>query len=199
MRNLIWVLICSCILFACGPSTKIENSWHDPNVTKDQSQISKFVVMALLKNEATRRITEDNLARMYSGKAVQSYTILGMGQLVENEQYYTDKFKELGFDGAIVMRLVKVEKEVGYVPGTYPGYYGSWYGYYNYAWGGFYSPAYITTDQTYYVETNVYSFSQNKLIYTCTTSTVDPNNSTTMLDEVIKTVNNDLKAKSIIK
>src|SRR6266851_4984708 len=113
-------------LAACGPSTHIVDSWRDPDVVVDTSNIHQFVIAALLKNQSVRREVEDEIAAQFPGKGVQSYKELGEGDLKDDEAEYNQKLKNDGFDGIVMMRLVDVNKSTRYVPGTYPMYYGSW-------------------------------------------------------------------------
>lgn len=199
MKKYLLFLVIVSTIFSCGPSTKIVNSWRDPQVTIDTADIHKFVVAALLKNETVRRSVEDQMAAMYPGKAVQSYVIFGITELKENEDAYAQKLKGEGYDGVVVMRLVKVDKDSRYVPGSYPAYYGTWRGYYGYAWPNYYDPGYYTTDKTYYVEVNVYSLKKNKLIWSGVTSTINPTSGDQLFTGVVKAVNQKMKEEGFIK
>ena len=190
------IFIC---LASCGPSTKIVDSWRDPAVVVNTSQLNKFVVAALLKNEGVRKRTEDLMASYYPGKAVQSYKELGSSELKENEEFYNKKLKQEGFDGIVVMRIVKVDKDQRYVPGSYPVYYRTWRGYYATVWPQYYDPGYFTTDKTYYVEVNVYSVTDNKLVWSGTTSTINPSGNTELFDSVVKAVDKRMKKEGFIK
>ena len=59
------------LLAACGTQTHIIDSWRDPEVVVDTAKIHQFVVGALLKNQATRHLVEDDMAARFPGKAVQ--------------------------------------------------------------------------------------------------------------------------------
>lgn len=165
---------------SCGSNTSIVNSWRDPDVTITQEQFKKVLVVALVKDEASRRITENRIAAS-SPIFKTSYQYLNATSQLSQEQ----KLKVLqdeNFDGVISMRLVSKEKEVNYVPGTYTGMYyggfdgmytgmygygfGNWYGMYS---PNFYDPGYYQETTSYMVETNVFSLKQNKLIWTGTT------------------------------
>jgi len=198
MKKIVFLLVTACCS-ACFAPTKIVNSWRDPSVTVDTSSIKKFMVAALLKNELVRRRTEDKMASLYPGKAVQSYVELGLSELKETEDFYSRKFKDEGYDGVVVMRLVKVSNENIYVPGAYPPYYGSWRMYYGYAYPSYYDPGYYAIDKTYYVEVNVYSLKRDKLIWTGITSTINPSGGDALFDEVIKTINRKMKEQGFIR
>lgn len=194
-----FLLAISLVVAACSPATRIEKSWRDPSVTVDTSTIHKFLVAALLRDESTRHIAEDKMAALYPGKAVPSYNVLGTGELKQGEEFYKAKLKDEGYDGVVVIRLVNVEKDQWYVPGNYPTYYRGWYGYYRYASPYFYDPGYYTTDKTFYAETNVYSLRRDKLIWTGITSTINPANSNSLVDEIIKVVNKKMQDEKFIE
>jgi hypothetical protein len=162
------------LLASCVTSTHIVESWRDPSVVVDTAMIHQFVVAALLKSQTTRHVVEDDMAARFPGKAVQSYKVLGDDELKGDEDMYNQKLKAAGFDGVVVMQLVDVNKQTRYVPGSYPVYFGSWRRYWGYSWAGYYDPGYYTTDKSYDVEVTVYSLKRDKLIWTATTSTVDP-------------------------
>ncbi|MFN8133972.1 MAG: hypothetical protein U0Z17_01615 [Bacteroidales bacterium] len=98
------------------------------------------------------------------------------------------------------MRLTTIEKSVSYNQGTYyGGYYGSrGYGYHGY-YGGGYAPGYYSEDKTFMVETNFYSVKDRKLLWSGTTSTLNPSSLDKSLDQIIYTIRYELQKKGIIK
>ena len=200
MKKTIFFLALSVYLIACSPSTQITSSWRAPGVTIDTAQLHKFVVAALIKNQSARRNVEDNMASYMPGKAQQSYLEFGQDSLTGTDDAYNQKLKSEGYDGMVIMRLLNVDKDNHYVPGNYPVYYHSWRGYWNYSWPGFYSPGYYTTDKTYIIEVNVYSLTENKLIWSGTTSTVNPgSNNNQLYNDVSKAVYNKMKSEGFLK
>ena len=198
MKKNIIVAALAFALASCGTSTKIVNSWRDPAVTVNSAALHKFVVAALMRNEATRRTVEDKMAAMYPGKAVPSYSIFGMDELKDSDDVYNQKLKNEGYDGIVVMRFLKVDKSTRYVPGSYPLYYGSWRGYWRSAWAGYYDPGYYTTDKTYNVEVNVYSLIRGKMVWSGETSTVDPGGSEALYESVLKAVTKKMKTEGFL-
>ena len=185
-------------LNGCGPSTRIVNSWRDPDVVVHTNELHKFVVAALLKNESVRRETDDKMASLNPGKAVPSYKIFGSTQIKESDEYYMNKLKQEGYDGVVILRITKVDKDSRYVPGSYPAYYGSWQGYYGVAWGGYYDPGYYTTDKTFYVEVNVYSLPRDKLVWTGVTATINPSSGNELFNAVINSVQQKMKDEGFL-
>jgi hypothetical protein len=178
------------LLVACGPTTKLEKSWADPSLTASTIKaFTKILVVAPLKDEASKRIAEDKIAaQLKTGVAVQSYSYLLATDT--DQKLVEEKLKKDGFDGVILMRLKDVEKTTSYTPGTS---YGGWYGY-RYA-----SPGYVSTDKTFIVETNFYSLASGKLLWSGTTSTLNPTTLDQSLDGIISTLKYELQRRGLVK
>lgn len=184
------------LMFACGPSTKLEKSWADPSFNAATTQpFNKVLIIAPLKDEASQRSAEDKIARqLKQGVGVQSYTYLSTADSVK--AVVDAKLLKDGFDGIIVMKLKEVEKSTSYVQGSsYGGYYG-YRGYYGY---GSYSPGYYTEDKTFMVETNLYSIRDNKLLWSGTTSSLNPTSFEKTIDQIIYTIKYELQKKGFLK
>jgi len=219
MRKTILTLCVSALMASCSPSTKLENSWRDPAVTINHTTFNKIMVAALLKNESTRRSVEEQLVERLKGKGIPSYTMLMVKDMTpENEERLKQKFDEKGIDGAIVMRLVDVNKKVAYVPGStnvsaayampagavpyganpYGAYGGGFYGYYGMSYSSYSSPGYYEESKTYYVETSLFSLKDNKLIWAGTTSSSNPDNLDKMINDIAGVISYQMRAEGFI-
>lgn len=178
------------LFFACTPTTQLEKSWVDPSLTPGSFQpFNKVLVVASMADESSKRIAEDKIvAQLKSGTGVQAYTYLLPSDT--NDKALDIKLKKDGFDGIILMRLKSVDKSVSYVEGTG---YGGWYGY------RYSSPGYYSEDKTYIVETNIYSLETNKLLWTGTTSSLNPGKLNQMLDAIIAVDKAELVKQGLIK
>lgn len=192
------------LMFACSPATKLEKSWSDPSFTPTMKPFTKVLVIAPLRDVNSQRIAEDKLvSTLREGVVgVQSYSYLQPSDTAIS--IVESKLKKDGFDGMIVMRLTTVEKSMSYNPGTtYGGYYGGYYGYHGYGYGGYYgtgySPGYYSEDKTFLVETNFYSISDRKLLWSGTTSTLNPTSLDKTLDQIIMTIEYELQKKGFLK
>ncbi len=181
------------IMWSCT-STTMQSSWKAPGATYSKEQFKKVMVMALLKDETTRRMAEDKLVSKDSTFRA-SYDVLGTDQQNMSEAAVEKFVAEHGFDGIVTMRLVDIQNSTSYVPGTYQGGYYGWYGM-NY--GGFYTPGYYREDQNYIIETNVFSVKQNKVLWSGITSTLDPVNMDKTVDEVWTAVIARMKEQGFI-
>jgi hypothetical protein len=188
------------LLAGCSPSTQITKSWTDPSLSAATVKpFNKVLVIAQLKDDSTRRIAEDKIVASSSrGNFIQSYNYLQPSEQEEN--LVIANLLDDGIDGIILMRLTDVEKTTTYTPGT--SYYGGWgyrsgyYGGYGYGYG---TPGYYSEDKTYYVETNIYDVKTNKLLWSGTTSTLNPSKLNETLDAIIAAVKTELNNKGLLK
>lgn len=192
------LMLASLILFAaCGPTTKIEKTWTDPSVSSSTvSPFQKILFVALVKDASTRKMVEDRLVEQSGGRGVASYNVLQPGDSKENEKEIAERLRQNGFDGAVVMRLANVEKNADNVPGNS---YGGWYGYYWLAYPDYNNSGYYSANKVYYIETNIYSVSSNKLLWSGVTSTVNPSKTENMVDDITRVIKKKLKEEGLMK
>jgi len=164
-------------LGACGSSTQFTDIWKAPDISTIHGQ--KVLAVVITPNETMRRVGEEELVRnMPNVQAVASYTILDKDQVRDIEAAKA-KVKDMGFDLAVTMRPVGTEEKTTYVPGSYVSapygaYYGSYWGYSAYAWPAVYEPGYMETTKYVHVETNIYSITDDKLLWSGRSNTADP-------------------------
>lgn len=198
--RLIFVLFASLVLFSCGSNTAIVNSWSDPETTLTQEQFKKVLVVALVKDEATRRTVENRIASK-NPVFKTSFQYLNENTANLSQDQKLELLKNENFDGVLTMRLVSTDKETNYVPGTntslyYGGFGGIYAGRYGYGFGNwygmyaptFYSPGYYQETTYYRVETNIFSLVKNKLLWTGTTRSSHFSDVSTAVDEILTTL-----------
>ncbi len=198
------------ILASCSSGTTIVSSWRDPETTTTKEEFKKILVVALVKNEATRRTTENRIAAIDT-KFHSSYSYLNGTNLNLTKEQKIKIVQDENFDAVVTMRLVDTQKETNYVPGTntsiyyggmggmYGGMYGygfgNWYGAYS---PNFYDPGYYQETTYYMVETNVFSMKQNKLVWTGTTKSSNVADIGLTVDSIIATVITEMKKDGFI-
>jgi hypothetical protein len=201
MKRILIPIFAAALLVGCGTTANIENSWRDPEAAIDMNKLNKVLVIALLKNETHRRSVESHLTGMLKGKGVASYNYLNRELNKQTETELKQKLKNDGFDGAIVMRLADVDKDITYVPGsygTYPRYYGRFWPYLSASWNYYYQPGYFETTKRFTVETNVYSLRKDKLVWSGLTSSADPQSAEKLMQAVAKEVYGRMKKDGFI-
>jgi hypothetical protein len=200
MKNLILSLLMIVTIVSCSPSTQIEKSWMEPGTSVTASPQHKTLTIAMVKDETSRRVIEDELVKRMKSPSVPSYTLLNAEMLKAASDADLNKIVSDGkFTHILLMRLADVEKETSYVPGTTTGYYGGYGRYYGYGAGMYSTPGYYTTDKNYFIETAIYSANPNKLLWAGTTKTVNPDKVNTAVNQIADVVTAKMKSDGFLK
>lgn len=175
----LFVLFLISAFASCGPTTEIEKSWFEVGTHYTPSPKDKILVAALVKDEYSRTVIEDNLVKKFKIPAVESYKLLTKEMIKEAKPEALEKYiVEGGFTHILLMRLANLEEEVYYVPGASVsvgvGMYGGYGTYFGYAAPIYSAPGSYSSDKKYHVETAFYSTNPNKLLWTGTTKTENP-------------------------
>jgi hypothetical protein len=172
---------------ACS-STQMTNTWTDPGATG--KPLSKVAVVCMAKDQAVRRMAEDEVAGQLGGRVVPSYRVLE-GMSLKDRPAVKARLTQDGFDGVLVMRLGGVSEQI--TPGVGP--YASFGGYYDWAYSSAYAPE---VDTVVRVMSSVYSLPDEKMIWAGSSQTFDPNSVKDVLDGVTKAVAKELQKNRLI-
>lgn len=189
MKKILFILVF--MGFISCTSTKIVSSWCEPNKQITIENMHKILVVAIFKRESSSNRAEDKMVDYLKEKGVPSYRYFEANFDKKNEDVIRQKIKEDGFDGAVTMRLVAVDKEKIHTPGEiylYPEYYRNFSGYYYSRWHYNSTPGYYTTSKKFIIETNVYSIKTDKIIWSSITESIDPGGVENLTNEVTKVV-----------
>jgi hypothetical protein len=177
MKKFFTIVLAFIFLAACGPTTQVVKSWRDPGATVTRAADNKILVIAMVKDETSRRVVEDQLVRRMSGKAVASYNVLNTEAMkAGGETGLEEMLTEGQFTHVLMVRLADVEEETRYVPGTTTGYYGGYGRYYWYGAGMYTTPGYY-----------------DKLVWAGTTETVNPNDLDKTINEIADAVSTKMR------
>jgi len=191
------------VLFAitsCGPTTKIEKSWMEPGASVTKAAPNKALVIAVVKDETSRRVIEDQLVKRIGGSTTASYPLLSADMVKNADEASLKKILTDGqYTHVVLMRLADVEKETSYVPGTTTGFYGGYGRYYGYGAGMYSTPGYYTTDKNYFVESTVYTINPDKLVWTGTTKSVNPPKLEKTVNQIADAVAAKMKKDGFLK
>jgi len=204
--SLMLALILTVAPFASGKSTKLVASWKNPEYSGPR--FHRILVLGMSAKPGVRADFEDALSKLVSGSGVEA--IPGNTILLRPEDtkldlnYLKSQVKTFKIDAVIVSRLVKVDKQTTYIPGSayvvpYP-YYSSFYGYYGAVYPVVYSPDYLREDTTVRVETNVYAVTsgEGELAWTGVSDTFNPSSADKAIDSVTKLVVKELQKDGIL-
>jgi hypothetical protein len=176
---------CSMLVGAVGTlacsttSTTVEQTWTDP--TAPRTTLRRVAVLFVSRDGAIRRNAEDEMAREIQGvNATPAYQVL-KDEDTKDSAVAQAKLKAAGFDGVVAMRMIGKERTIDAAPvAPYPGFGVYW----GAAWPAAYDPAYLETDTIVRMETNAYSLSSDKLVWSGLSRTFDPQDARQLVDQV---------------
>jgi len=206
MKKLILLLV-AITTFGCETtSTVITGSWKSPKQTKAYSNL---LIAALTSHAIAKSTIETELAAAFAAsgvKAVKSIDEFPPNLAVSDsdKQVLMGKMKSIGSDAVLTVSLLRKETESRYTPGSIAydpysfGYYRQFWGYYSYWYPDVYEPGYYTTEQTYYMETNLYDAVTEDLVWSAQSETYNPADLSTFAVEFANTIISQLKADHVI-
>ncbi len=203
-KQTIVCLVALSALCACSASkTTIPLSWRNPAYAGTAFQ--KLFVIGVGENDGARRLFEDTFARAIAAEGATAQASWGhLPQTTRlTEEQVRGAIEGGDFDGVIITRLLKVDQEQQYVPGstysvptTYYGY--GYYGYYGTSYAVVHEPGYFKTNTTFRIETNLYSVATGDLVWSGQSDTLNPESLTEVIDSMTSTVAKKLKAEKLI-
>jgi hypothetical protein len=187
---------------ACSTTT-FQTQWRNPNARPIKLAGQKVVGVFMSGNPTLRRSAEDAMVRELNARGAQgvpAYTVLSDSEILDRDSA-KQKLESMGFAGAVVMRVVGSQNEYRYEPGSYwtiPRYRRFWGGYWSYGWTTVYQPGYLSVDRVVSVETLVYSFAQDELVWAGVSRTVDPKGVEAFIAELASAVAGEMTKAGLL-
>jgi hypothetical protein len=158
------------LITSCEPTSEITSSWHEQ--TSEPKKFNKIAVMAIGNKVSNRALGENELQAALKSKGfnvVAALHFLPPDYQKVDTALIENALKKNGVDAVLMVRVMGVEKNTRYVPGStftysYAAPYSYWGSYY-YSYGYYQSPGYTVTDVHVMLETALYDLSNNKIIW----------------------------------
>jgi hypothetical protein len=188
---------------SCSASTQLTQRWSDTAYQGQPGQ--KMMVIALTQNERNQLLWEGAFSSALQKDGVQP--LAGSQYLPKGAEADEPGMKQLiqdsGANLVAVTRLLAVDKEHQYVPGTTyytpaPGYYGM-YGYYHSSYAVVHNPGYIQENTIVKLETNVYDVATQRLVWSGVTETLNPETPQDVANSVAWKLVEDMAASKVIR
>lgn len=172
------------LLGGCA-STQITSAWKDPDLGR--LPFRKVLVVFQHSDPELRMRLERSMAAEIPA-SVPAHAIFSDAE-VRDIEAVKKRVRAEGFDSAVIMRIVGVDREVSYVPGrlySVPAFYHGFYGYWGYGWRTVYDPGYMRSDRIVTISTNVYSVTDDKLVWASQSETFNPTSLRSAVSEVVR-------------
>lgn len=202
LASLAVAVLAMATLAACS-STSLKEAWTDPEY-KGQP-LKRVLVIGVTENVRNRRAFEDAMVSAFRGRGVEaiSSATISPPSMEIDEDMLRAKVKELNADAVLVTRMVGVEKETIYTPGTStytraPRYY-SFHDYYSTAYQAVYEPGYIREYDVVKLESNLYESREEKLIWSVASSSFAPQSAQEVINELSKIIIEDMARNGLVR
>ena len=213
IRKLLFAFIVMISLGSCSNSSmRIMATWVNPKDTLvPQPGRHKTFIFAMTQNYEAQLSLETDLANAAAAKGVLTVkSIDAFGPILTVDKLpKTDvmlkAIRDLGCDLIFTIAVVDKQSETHYVPPTSSSVYTpySGYGYYYsgyYAWSPqIYSPGYYTTDKTYFIESNLFSATNETLLMSMQSKVVNPPDITKASKQYTSMLVTELQAHGLLK
>lgn len=197
-KQIIPFLLILMTLASCSAPQKVTNSWVNPGMSTAK-KAEKVFIAVLSEDLSSKALIETELAKNLQTKGIETVTSTelfppGMDkENVSHNQEMMQTIRNTGSEAILTIALLNVLTKERYEPGRpySPVYdpflfYGSFSRYYNYRYPIMHSPGYFTTDNTYFLETNLYDVASEKLLWTVQSSVFNPSSLGDFLNGYIK-------------
>jgi hypothetical protein len=183
-------------------STKLTSTWKD---TTYGGSIETLMVVAVTENTRNRLIFEREFVEKFTKtgiKAIASIDVIPPEE-ASNEDVILAKAQKQRIAMIMVTHLIGVdEKSVYHPPKTRTvsrgGYYGRFHSYYPRVYEYVHEPGYYTKHKSVNLETNLYETKTQKLIWSVTSETLDPESVNTIIKSLSNVVIKDLRKQKLL-
>jgi hypothetical protein len=193
-----WLIAAALLLGGCA-ATQIINQWSNPSYAA--ASFKRILVIGVSKQTSIRRTFEDEFVAQLKAAgtdAAPSYEFTPEDGPVE-ESRLARAVKQAGADAVITTRLVRVEKQAEYIPGTYGPYPGfGFYRWYSSAWVGFYEPPRLRFYDIYISETSLYDVRNDRLVWSGIAKTTKLDDIRSEIQEFVDVVITALREKNLL-
>ena len=204
-RNFGLLTIAGALLIGGCAATQIVNQWSNPSYAA--ASFRRIMVIGVSKQSSIRRTFEDVFVarlRAAGNAAVPGYEFIPEDGQAE-ERRLARAVEQAGTDAVITTRLVRIERQAEYVPGTYGPYgpYGPYpgfgfYRWYSSAWMGFYEPPRLRFYDIYISETSLYDVSNDRLVWSGIAKTTKLDDIRSEIQEFVDVVIAALRERNLL-
>ncbi len=200
------------------PTMEVIGSWVNKETVDslkkaDAGKVKSVFIVALTQNMSVRSTMERDLAAEATAhgiKPIQSLSVLTPVTGVPDSviiQVFTRTVEKSGCNAVLIVSLLDSKSDTKYIPSssyTYDpyshyGYYGYYPTYYATTFNTISTPGYYVTDNTYYIESNLYDVASRKILFSIQSKAVNPNDIEEASKKFASTLIDEIKANDMLQ
>lgn len=180
------ILIFFAGFLSCKPTASVIGTWVNKDKVQGHAKVKRVFITVMAQNEVVKSTLENDLAEAAAKKGIKSeMSFYVFGRVLARDslppkEIILNQIRKMGCDAIFVVALIDQKSETRYTPSSsmytpmpYYGYYGSFGSYYSYS-SVVYSPGYYTTENTYYLDSNLYDATTEDLLVSMQSKVVNP-------------------------
>ena len=185
-------------LAVCG-RVKFKKTWKNPEAQPTSWQGQRIAAFVITFERAVRQGAEITLARELTERGavgIAGHTLVPLEVFRKDPEGARRTLESEGITGAAVMRVVSSDQEVSYSPGSahyVSGFYPTFYGYWGYGVATLYTPGHTTANQVVFIETRLYSVTDNQMLWAGTSKTTNPKNVEKLINQLCDAVGKQVR------
>ncbi len=185
-------------LAVCG-RVKFKKTWKNPEAQPTSWQGQRIAAFVITFERAVRQGAEITLARELTERGavgIPGHTLVPLEVFRKDPEGARRTLESEGITGAAVMRVVSSGQEVSYSPGSahyVSGFYPTFYGYWGYGVATLYTPGHTTANQVVFIETRLYSVTEDQMLWAGTSKTTNPKNVEKFINQLCDAVGKQVR------
>jgi hypothetical protein len=195
-----YVVITLLCLIACTPATVAVKSWREPGSTLTATPENRTLIIAMVRDEGSRRIIEDKLAGKLRKRTTVSYELLPEVVLKNgDDKALVEVLKEGQFSHILMVRLAGINEGRTLEPGTNSNFFNGFESHYGNSKSQYNNPRYLVVNSNFTLETSVYSVNPYKLLWIGNSPVDDPKTLDRDIAELAEKVTDQMKKDGFLK
>ena len=205
MRKIVifFILFLLPLTLASCTSTKLTSVWRDNTYP---GYIDTLMIVAVTENTRNRLIFEREFVEEFNKTGIDAIASIDVipPEETANEDAILSEAQNREISMIMVTHLIGVdEKSVYHPPKTRTvsrgGYYGGFHSYYPRVYEYVHEPGYYTKHESVNLETNLYETKTEKLIWSVTSETLDPESVNTIIESLSKEIIKNLRKNKLLE
>lgn len=202
MRRIITVVLAVTLVATASAQTSLFKSiWKAPDAGPMNYFGKKIAAVVITDDQGLQMSAEEALARELTSRGVQGVAAYRMIPREEMKDAEKAKgwFERSKVEGAVVMRVVSMERDVTYRPGMWSNvYYQSLWGFYNYGYAAVYVPGGRSEQSSVTIETLIFDVPTAKLLWAGVSETTNPKGTQRVVAELVAQVGEQLRQAGLV-
>jgi hypothetical protein len=199
------------VFMGCLPTVDVTKTWKNTEALNSNASHHSIFIAALTSNVEAKKKLESRLAAEAKKRGLKVVTGMevfgppGSPGIDTARAAILDKIRATGATAAFTVALVDVGDENHYVPGS--GSYGTAFSSYFDSFGNYYrrtdlvvnSPGYYADEKMYYLESNLYDVTTEKLLWSAQSESATPDGLNSLSKNFTKAMIMQMEKDGVIK